>query len=235
MEEYNQERQEDGDMKHCILGITGGVGSGKSTVLDILEKDYGAYVIQADRVAHELMEPGQASYQAIVEHFGQEILTEDGHIDRKALGTIVFADQEKLTLLNSLTHPAVKTEICRRILEQFTKAVLRERTEQLSVTDVSNSVFIVIEAALLLEDHYDQICDEIWYVFADREVRFQRLAESRGYSREKSQSMMEKQMSDEELRLRCQAVIDNSSTLEETKAMLAGILQERTSLSWENL
>ena len=196
-------------MKSWILGITGGVGCGKSTVLDMLEKEYGAYVIQADIVAHELMQPGQTSYKAIVEHFGQEILDSDGRIDRKALGAIVFADAEKLTLLNSLTHPAVKEEIRRRI---FT----------------SQNRFFVIEAALLLEDHYDEICDEIWYVYADKEVRFERLAASRGYSREKSQSMMDNQMSEEELRRRCQAVIDNSGTLEDTKNDLDALLKTRS-------
>lgn len=197
-------------MKKWILGITGGVGCGKSAVLDMLEKEYGAYVIQADIVAHELMTPGQASYLAIVEHFGQEILAEDGSIDRKALGAIVFSDEEKLTLLNSLTHPTVKEEIRRRIAEK--------------------SGFIVIEAALLLEDHYDEICDEIWYIYADKEIRFERLAASRGYTREKSQSMMDNQMSEEELRRRCQAVIDNSGTLEETKVALNVVLQARSPL-----
>lgn len=198
-------------MKPWILGITGGVGCGKSTVLDMLEKEYGAYVIQADLVAHELMEPGQTSYQAIVKHFGQAILEKDSHIDRKALGAIVFADEEKLELLNSLTHPAVKQEIRNRIKENPDK-------------------FVVIEAALLLEDHYDEICDEIWYVYADREVRFERLAASRGYSREKSQAMMDNQMSEEELRRRCQAVIDNSGTLEDTKNTLDALLKERSPL-----
>ena len=201
-------------MKHWILGITGGVGCGKSAVLGILEKEYGAYVIQADIVAHELMEPGQASYQAIVEHFGQEILLEDGHIDRKALGAIVFSDEKKLAILNSLTHPAVKEEIRRRI------------TERLNIS--AEHAFIVIEAALLLEDHYDEICNEIWYIYADREVRFDRLAASRGYTREKSQSMMDNQMSEDELRRRCQAVIDNSGTLEETKVALKTALKERS-------
>ena len=157
-------------MKHWILGITGGVGCGKSAVLNILEKEYGAYVIQADLVAHELMEPGQTSYLAIVEHFGCEILTEDGHIDRKALGAIVFADEEKLSLLNSLTHPAVKEEIKRRIQMHLFEVVDRELVEQMSAFDghhpivrsKDNCVLIVIEAALLLEDHYDEICDEIW-------------------------------------------------------------------------
>ena len=195
-------------MKPWILGITGGVGCGKSAVLSILEKEYGAYVIQADLVAHELMMPGQASYLAIVKNFGESILAKDGSIDRKALGSIVFMDESKLLLLNSLTHPAVKEEIRRRIAE-------------------STDPFIVIEAALLLEDHYDEICDEIWYVYADRETRFQRLEASRGYTRQKSQSMMDNQMSEEELRRRCQAVIDNSGTLEETQRQLDEWLKEK--------
>jgi dephospho-CoA kinase len=204
--------KEENIMKHWILGITGGVGCGKSAVLSILEKEYGAYVIQADIVAHELMEPGQTSYNAIVDHFGQDILSEDGHIDRKALGSIVFSNEEKLALLNSLTHPAVKQEIRNRIAE-------------------SQNYFIVIEAALLLEDHYDEICDEIWYVYAEKEVRFERLAASRGYSREKSQAMMDNQMSEEELRRRCQTVIDNSGSLEVTRKLLESALQERRLLS----
>ena len=206
-------------MKRWILGITGGVGCGKSTVLDILQQEYGACVIQADIVAHELMEPGKTSYLLIAEHFGKGILTEHNTIDRRALGSIVFADESKLHLLNSLTHPAVKKEICRRIAEQTAFAQKQER-----------DFFIVIEAALLLEDHYDEICDEIWYIYADREVRFERLAASRGYSREKSQSMMDNQMSESELRRRCQAVIDNSGTLEETRAQLHQTLQERSPL-----
>lgn len=231
-------------MRKMILGITGGVGCGKSAVLDILEKEYGACVIQADLVAHELMEPGQASYLAIVEHFGQEILAEDGRIDRRALGAIVFADEEKLALLNSLTHPAVKEEIRRRIAEQLFTAVdaeVMEKCFSLGTSSEENEVskeaipshdvFIVIEAALLLEDHYDEICDEIWYIYADREVRFQRLASSRGYSREKSQAMMDSQMSEGELRRRCQAVIDNSGSLEETKKQLHATLRCR--MHWD--
>lgn len=159
-------------------------------------------------MAHELMEPGQESYRRIVDKFGEEILSEDGQINRKAPGTLVFSDKEKRQLLNSLTHPAVKAEIRQRI------------------TDSENS-FIVIEAALLLEDHYDEICDEIWYICADREVRFARLAESRGYTREKSQAMMDSQMSEEELRRRCQAVVDNSGTPEETAETLAELLRSR--------
>lgn len=188
-------------MNRWILGLTGGVGCGKSAILDILEQDYDALVIQADRVAHELTEPGQECWQRITDAFGREILDGDGRIDRPALGKLVFGDKEKRQQLNRLTHPAVKEEIRRRIAE-------------------SRKPFIVIEAALLLEDHYESICDEIWYIYADRETRFKRLFESRGYSRERTQAVMDSQMGEEELRKRCRETIDNSRTLAETKIQL---------------
>lgn len=195
-------------MKKKILGITGGVGSGKSVVLTILQQDYDAAVIQADLVAHELTEPGQAAYGQIVAAFGKEILTPDGRIDRPALGRLVFAEEKKRRLLNRLTHPAVKREILRRIEE-------------------SRRPLLVIEAALLLEERYDEICDEIWYVYADRETRFARLLDSRGYTRERAQAIMDSQLSESEWRSRCQATIDNTSSVKQLRGALSRLLSER--------
>ena len=98
-----------------IIGITGGVGSGKSEILNILKNDYQAKVIQSDHVAHELMVPGAKSYDAIVQAFGNEILNEDQTINRPILGEIVFHDETKLSLLNSITHKNVDEEILSRI------------------------------------------------------------------------------------------------------------------------
>ncbi len=195
-------------MKKKILGITGGVGSGKSVVLTILQQDYDAAVIQADLVAHELTEPGQAAYGQIVAAFGKEILTPDGRIDRPALGRLVFAEEKKRRLLNRLTHPAVKREILRRIEE-------------------SRRPLLVIEAALLLEERYDEICDEIWYVYADRETRFARLLDSRGYTRERAQAIMDSQLSESEWRSRCQATIDNTGSVKQLRGALSRLLSER--------
>ena len=103
-----------------IIGITGGVGSGKSEILNILKNDYQAKVIQSDHVAHELMVPGAKSYDAIVQAFGNEILNEDQTINRPILGEIVFHDETKLSLLNSITHKNVDEEILSRI-DQFEK------------------------------------------------------------------------------------------------------------------
>lgn len=179
-----------------ILGITGGVGAGKSTVLSYLEKQYGARVIQADRVAFELQQPGNKCFDDIVGRFGSGILKPEGCIDRGKLAAVVFTDEEKLSALNRLVHPAVKAWIIREI----------EREKS-----CKKSPFLVIEAALLLEDHYDEICDEIWYIYTDPAVRSRRLAESRGYSEEKIRQIMKNQLSDGEYRKKCKFVIDNSS------------------------
>lgn len=179
-----------------VLGITGGVGAGKSTVLTYLFEKYQARVIQADQAAHFLEQPGQKCFERIVELFGRDILDERGVIDRKKLGEMVFRDSESLKRLNGVVHPAVKAYIMEEIR--------RER-------EAGRAPFLVIEAALLLEDHYDEICDEIWYVHTDRNVRIRRLMESRGYSEEKSEEIMRNQLPDELFFEQCQFVVDNSS------------------------
>lgn len=194
-----------------VIGVTGGVGAGKSTVLEQLEKHFGAHLIIADEVAKELMEPQGASYEAVVDAFGREILNEEGQIDRQRLAGIVFNDDEKLELLNSLTHPKVRTEIERRIA---------------SVYEKDANALIVVEAALLIEAGYEEMLDELWVIDADPEVRIQRLMENRGYSREKCLDIMNNQLSNEEFRTHADEVIDNSGTLDETlrriEAVLAG-------------
>ena len=104
-----------------VIGVTGGVGSGKSVVLSILEKDYHAETILADLVAHDLMQPGGKSYEDIVEAFGDGILNDDGTIDRVKLGNIVFHDAEKLQKLNAITHPNVKEEIIPSVIDAWVK------------------------------------------------------------------------------------------------------------------
>ena len=179
-----------------ILGITGDVGAGKSTVLTYMLKKYHARVIQADQVAHLLEEPGQECYDSIVAVFGNSILQENGHIHRGRLGDRVFREPEDLKKLNRIVHPAVKKYI--------EGEIQRERKEK-------RVPFVVIEAALLIEDHYDEICDEIWYVHTDKDVRKKRLMLSRGYSEEKTEAVMQKQLPDELFFEHCQFVVDNSS------------------------
>lgn len=183
-----------------IIGITGGVGSGKSRVLSYIEEEYHAVICQADQVAWKLQEPGESSYQKIVAHFGEGILNEDQTINRKALGAIVFGDDGELEALNQITHPAVKSYIREQIAKEKEKGT---------------SLFI-LEAALLLEDHYDEICDELWYIYTDEQMRRERLKESRGYSDDKIDAMIAAQASEEVYRRGCQRVIDNSGAFEKT-------------------
>ena len=185
-----------------IIGITGGVGSGKSEILNILKNDYQAKVIQSDHVAHELMVPGAKSYDAIVQAFGNEILNEDQTITLP----IFFS---KLSLLNSITHKNVDEEILSRI-DQFGK----EEPEGL----------LVIESALLVGAGYEKRFDQLWYIYTREEVRYERLKASRGYSDEKIKQMIEKQQKEEEFKSMASNIIDNSGDLEDTKAQIIKIL-----------
>ena len=183
-----------------IIGVTGGVGAGKSTVLDYLKKTYHARLILADLVGHEVMEPGLPAYDAIIETFGREILSEDQTIDRKKLGDIVFHKEEMRQKLNAIVHPAVKQEILRRI-------------EQAKLENVS---YTVVEAALFLEENYDAFCNETWYIYTDEKIRRQRLKESRGYSDERIDQIFRSQKTHEEFQKRCLFMIDNNGSEEET-------------------
>ena len=163
-----KQNKEQNNMK--VVGITGGVGSGKSVVMNILKEKYGAEVILADLVAHDLMEPGQQNYLDIVEAFGEGILAQDKTIDRPALAKVVFGNQERLARLNAITHPNVKKEIFHRI------DGIKEKGE---------ASFIAVEAALLLEEGYQKDFDTMWYVYVDEATRIERLKEGRGYTEEK--------------------------------------------------
>lgn len=196
-----------------FIGITGGVGAGKSTVLKILEKKYKAHLIMADDVAKDLMRKGKSAYRQIVKTFGKEILGEDGEIDRQKLSAIVYSDEEKRLAINQIVHPLVK------------KAILKEKK---AVSKADPQKLIVLEAALLIEDHYKEVLDELWAVIADKEVRIQRLMDSRGYSREKSESIIAAQLSDDEFRQACDFIIDNSASLPETEKQIEAHFERNT-------
>lgn len=183
-----------------IIGITGGIGSGKSCVVSYLQDTYSAVVCQADHVAWRFQEPGQTCYKDIVSCFGTTILNDDNTINRTKLGQIVFADNEKLLQLNKIMHPAVKSYIL--------NLIYMERQ--------AGAPYFVLEAALLLEEHYEQICDEIWYVYCEEQVRRQRLKDSRQYSDEKIDAIMASQLPEAVFRKHCKIVIDNSGNFEDT-------------------
>ena len=194
-----------------VVGITGGVGSGKSEVLKYLKNKHGAYICQADIVARNLEKKGTICYRKIVEHFGEGILLENGRINRGALAQIVFNNEEELKVLNSIVHPAVKNRITRLIRQLDRKGETR---------------LFILEAALLLDDHYDEMCDEVWYVYTTEHVRRKRLKISRGYSDEKINAMLSCQKTRDEFLEKSDRAIDNSLSFENTCVQIDSLIEK---------
>ena len=182
------------------IGITGGVGAGKSTVLDFLEQEYQAYVMKADEIGHLVMEPGQSCYEPVIALFGKQVIKNDKTIDRRLVSDVVFSHPDMLEKLNHIIHPAVKEYIRRQL------ALKKEEGHRICV----------VEAALLLEDHYEEFCDNVWYIRTDSEIRIRRLMESRGYTREKSMSIIASQAPEEFFRTHTDYVVTNNTDLEDT-------------------
>lgn len=187
-----------------IIGITGGIGAGKSEILNYIARQWNAVVVEADEVGYLVMQPGKSCFAPIVELFGPGILKADGTLDRQKIAELVFDDKELLGKLNGIVHPAVKKYI--------KKAIEREKEHD---TDL-----FIVEAALLIEDHYDEICDELWYIYADEETRTERLKQNRGYSDEKIREIFSNQLSEEEFSSHCDFEIDNSGDFEDTKRQI---------------
>lgn len=195
-----------------IIGITGGVGAGKSEVLKIIKKLCPCIIVTADDLAKSLEKKGEVCYEPLIGILGRDVLGKDDEIDPKKMAAKIFAGDEKtlLSKVNAIVHPAVKT----RILEMIEDAKREGKTR-----------YFFIEAALLIEDHYDKIVDELWYVYADEAVRRERLKDSRGYTDRKIDELMRSQNSDEVFRKYCAVVIDNSNSIEDTTNQLKKILQ----------
>ena len=192
------------------IGITGGVGAGKSAVLNVFRDNYNSYICVADEVAHILEAKGQDCYNKLIEAFGEDILDENRELDKRKFASIIFASQDNLTKVNGIIHPAVKKYILDKMDEEEAKG-----TE-----------YFILEAALLIEDGYLEILDEIWYVYASEDTRRSRLKSSRGYSDEKIDSIMAKQMSEEDFRKYCHKVIDNNTTIDNAAKQVIKALEE---------
>ncbi len=184
-----------------IIGVTGGVGCGKSFVLSYLKQNYSCEVLLADQVANDLKNPGKRGYDPIVNLLGKDILNEDGTIDNKKMAQVIFSSPELLQKVNDILHPLVREEIMERIEVENVKGEKK---------------YFFLEAALLIEEGYQEVVDEMWYIYAGEDVRMKRLSESRGYSEEKTMSIMSKQLSEEEFRKHSDFVIDNSFDEAET-------------------
>lgn len=192
-----------------VIGLTGGVGCGKSTVAKVIMEHFNAVVLIADDIGFELMKPGQNCYQNIVAAFGEQVVKEDQTLNRKKIASIVFADEEKLAQLNDIIHPHVRTYIEYEV----------ERMRKEGKTD-----YVFIESAILLECGYEDVCEEFWYVTAPLEVRIQRLKESRGYSDAKIEAVMNNQKQDEEFKKQCRVVLNNDSDMQKIYTQLKLLL-----------
>ncbi|MFN8642962.1 MAG: dephospho-CoA kinase [Candidatus Binatia bacterium] len=192
------------------VGVTGGIGSGKSSAVQILA-GLGAAVIDADRVGHEVYAPGTVGFAQVVAAFGANIVGADGAIDRKRLGPIVFADPAALARLNAIVHPLIRDEVGRRIV----------------AARAAGPAPIVVEAALLIEAKWDALVDEVWLVVARREVIEQRLTAQRGMDPAAVAARMRAQLTDAARQARADVVIDNSGTRDELRAQVERLWRER--------
>lgn len=194
-----------------VIGLTGGIGAGKSTVTQVLE-ELGAAVIDADKVGHQIYLPELPAWREIVETFGREVLHADRTINRQALGKIVFADPETLRTLNRIVHPKMFERMAELIAE------LRAR---------GGMEAIVIEAAILIEANWQPLADQIWLVVASEPVVIERLAKQRNLSPEQARTRIAAQLSDEERLKHAQVVIRNDGSLDEVRTAVQ--------LAWDQL
>ncbi len=189
-----------------VIGITGGVGSGKSYVARRLGELLQAELLITDELGHVVMEPGRQAYDRIVALFGDQILEEGQRIDRKALADIVFADTERRAQLNGIIHPAVL-----RYIEEY----LAERRDRQGI--------VLLETALMYETGCDRFCDRIWVVEVDDEQRIERLQRDRGYSRQKAEAIIASQMSADAYRQKADLCIANQGSKEQLEQTLREI------------
>jgi dephospho-CoA kinase len=191
------------------IGITGGIGSGKSTVANILG-ELGAPTIDADKVGHGIYAPDGPAYSEVIAAFGPEILAPDRTIDRRKLGPIVFADAAALTRLNSIVHP-----------KMFAR--MHEMIQELRAGGERNP--IVVEAAILIEANWQPLFDEIWLVTASKERVVERIARERGLKPEQTEARIRTQLSDEERMKHSTLVITNDTTIDELRAKVTDLWQ----------
>lgn len=181
-----------------ILGLTGGIACGKSTISAYL-KEFGIPVIDADECSRAVVEKGSIGLEKLTEIFGNKILEKDGTLNRKALGQIVFSDSEQLSLLNSVMEPLIREEISRRLNQE------------------NNANLVVLDAPLLIEQHYDKICDFIMTIDVPKKIQLERLIERDKLSEDEAKSRIESQLSSRERNGFADVVIDSSGTVEQTR------------------
>ncbi len=199
-----------------VIGLTGGIGTGKSEVARIFQ-ELGAVLINADQIGHQAYTPHSEIWQEVVKAFGEEILQPNGEIDRKKLGSIVFADPDQLTRLNRIMHPRMARIVAQQVQE------LREQG-----ADV-----VVVEAALLFVAGWDSLVGEVWSTESPENLVIKRLQSRSGLSQEEARKRIDSQMSAEERKSRSQVVVDNSGDLAELERVVRSIWDRRVNAKVE--
>ncbi len=197
------------------FGLTGGIACGKSTVAQYFQ-DLGAHIIDADRVGHEVIEPGQPAFEEILEHFGGEILDSSGHIDRKKLGPLVFRDPEQLRALNAIVHPRILARQQELATGQFQR---------------NPRAVVIVDAALIFEAGIGGTMRKVMVAWCRPEQQLERLMAKAGVSRQEAERRIQAQMPVEEKRRRADFVIDCSGTLEETRRQAVQIFPQLQALA----
>jgi dephospho-CoA kinase len=195
------------------VGLTGGIATGKTAVAAIL-RELGCHMLDADKIAHRMIEPGGAAYDEVVREFGRGILTSDGRVDRKKLGAIVFADPARLTRLNAIVHPPV-------LEAQDQELAAIERAEPHAIA--------VVEAALLIEAGYTKKLDCLVVTWSTPEQQLARLTQEgsgRGFTIEQARQRIAAQMPTEEKRRVADEVIDCSGSLEHTREQVVALVEK---------
>ncbi|PDM41589.1 MULTISPECIES: dephospho-CoA kinase [unclassified Geobacillus] len=195
------------------IGLTGGIASGKSTVTEMI-RGLGIPVIDADQVARDVVKVGEEAYEQIIKTFGQDILQENGEIDRAKLGAIVFYNEQERKKLNAIVHPAVR----RRMLAEKEAYVQK------------GAKTIVLDIPLLFESELTHLIDKIIVVYVDNDIQLERLMKRNGFSEEEALARIRSQMPLHEKVKKADAVINNNGTIEETKQQLFQILKEWNAL-----
>jgi len=194
------------------IGLTGGIGTGKSSVTEAFQS-LGAAVINADLLGHDAYLPGTIGFEEVVTEFGQEIVGSDGQIDRKKLGPIVFSDSAKMDRLNEIMHPLIRDLIDERLV---------------SLESTQNKV-AVVEAAILIEAGWKSLFDEIWVVISDREEVINRLRVRNGLSREDALKRIDSQMSNNERIEHGDVVVENTGSMEDLQTRVNSLWSKRIS------
>ncbi len=187
-----------------ILGVTGGTGCGKTVVCRIL-KEQGGKIIDADKITRRLQEPGEAVYEEIKQHFGEEIILPDGNIDRKKLGAIIFSDKTQRGILNNIVHTRVSTEIKKRI----------EKYE--AQGDVP---FVVLDVPIPVEEGFFDTANCIWAVIANNDIRISRIMKRMGITESEAEARVNAQMSNREYEDIADVAIVNEGSVEELKQLV---------------